>query len=462
MDSMRPLLARGRRSTLIRGATWALAGNSARICLQLLYFVLLARTLGVTEYGAFIGVVSFVAVASPFAAWGAGNLLVKSIARDPATAGVAWRRALRWTGFSGPILVGAVMASWLLVLPPSLPLILVFEVTLADLLCARVAEMGAQAFQAVGRLDRMAILQSLGSGLRLVGLLVVIAISQDPSAVDLGAAYLGATLVQAAATVAWVHYAVARPGFSRAKREDVRDGFFFSANVSLNAAYMELDKSLLARLSSLEAAGAYGTAQRIVELGLAPVRSLLTAAYSRFFQVGAEGGTRAARGFALRLAPPALAYAVLLGIVFWMAAPLLPAVLGADFLPSVDALRWLAVLPLLRTISSLAGDALTGSDRQGLRTAILLSVAAGALLLNLWFIPRLGWQGAASVAIGVEVAHVVLLLGCVAVVDRHAKLHLTPPKALAFDSSVQSPSKEVSGISTSPPQIASKEVLDPK
>src|SRR5262249_17948984 len=60
-----------------------------------------------------------------------------------------------------------------------------------------------------------------------------------------------------------------------------------------------------------------------------------------------------------------------------------------------EALRWLAMLPLFRTIHFFLSDVLSGAGFQGLRTAIHVGVAIFNVLINLWVIPAYSWRGAA-------------------------------------------------------------------
>ena len=91
-----------------------------------------------------------------------------------------------------------------------------------------------------------------------------------------------------------------------------------------------------------------------------------------------------------------LLYGLVAGIAIYALAPLAPILLGEDYGDSVEALRWLAPLPVLAALGYLPADALTGADAQGLRT--LLQVAAAALNVVLWApcsSPPTPWRGAA-------------------------------------------------------------------
>jgi O-antigen/teichoic acid export membrane protein len=72
-----------------------------------------------------------------------------------------------------------------------------------------------------------------------------------------------------------------------------------------------------------------------------------------------------------------------------------PRILGRQYADVTEALRWLALLPLLKTLHFFIADSLTGAGHQGSRTLIQIGVAAFNVLVNLWLIPAYGWRGAA-------------------------------------------------------------------
>ena len=91
----------------------------------------------------------------------------------------------------------------------------------------------------------------------------------------------------------------------------------------------------------------------------------------------------------------ACVYSLILGPALWFGAPLLPRIVGASYMEAVPALRWLALLPLLRSVHSFLADSLSGAGLQGLRSAIQVGVALVNFGLNLIILPKYGWLGAA-------------------------------------------------------------------
>ncbi len=172
------------------------------------------------------------------------------------------------------------------------------------------------------------------------------------------------------------------------------EGFTFSTGLSAQTIYNDIDKTMLARLGTLEATGIYAAAYRMIDVAFIPVRALLNAAYPGFFRSGKEGirGTlRYSRSLLIRIVPYSLfAFAALM-----IGASIVPRILGVQYAHVTEALRWLSLLPILKTLHYFAADALTGAGYQGIRTAVQIGIAVFNVLLNFWIIPAYGWRGAA-------------------------------------------------------------------
>ncbi len=82
-----------------------------------------------------------------------------------------------------------------------------------------------------------------------------------------------------------------------------------------------------------------------------------------------------------------------------LAAPILPRLFGPSGGESVSALRWLCLLPVLRSLHYAWGSAITASASQWNRTATQFGAAALNLCLNALLIPRWSWQGAAAASL---------------------------------------------------------------
>jgi O-antigen/teichoic acid export membrane protein len=388
------MTASSSRRRFAHNTAWMTLGYGARVGFQALYFVVLARALGADGLGAFAGAVALVAIVGPFVGLGAGNLLVKHVARSPERFARYWGGALSVTLASAAALTIGILVIARVALPRTISLPLILSVAIADLVFTRVTDISGQAFQAHERLSRTAQFPLLVSGLRTVAA-VGFALLSHPTPEAWSVWYAGSTAIAALVAVFVTNRELGRPeqvfGYPAS---EVREGAYFATSLSAQNIYNDIDKWMLARLSTLEATGIYSAAYRLIDVSFVPVRSLLAAAYPRFFQQGARGA-RAGLALARRLLPVAIGYAGIAGALLYLLAPILPRVLGASFQASVEATRWLAVLPLLKSVHYFAADTLTGGGYQGRRTAAQVVVAIFNIVINVPLIARASWRGAA-------------------------------------------------------------------
>lgn len=381
-------------SSLLVQTVWMLWGFGVRLGIQVVYFVLVARTLGPEGYGSFVSVLAIVAILVPFASWGSGNILVKHASRDPSRFQPYWGAALAVTLVSGSLLTGLALAITALVFSVHEALYLALPIALGDLIGLRLADVASQAFQSQEKLNRTAAVWVLMSLLRLASALLLFTLEVPKTPEAWALLYSLSGLVAGGANVVWVFRELGRGPLSLIPfKGEWREGFFFALGLAAQGAYNELDKTLLGRLGTPQAAGQYAAAYRVLDAAFIPMRALLYASYPRFFQEGARG-TRATHRFALRLLPVGLGVGVIGGLFLLGVAPFLPKLLGEEYAHAAEILPFLAPIILLRTLHYLAADGLTGAGYQGLRSGVQIGVAVFNLGLNLWLIPLWGVWGA--------------------------------------------------------------------
>jgi len=383
------------KNGLLRNSMWMFIGQGFRLIIQALYFIEIARSLGAANYGAFIGVVAFVGIAYPFGALGSGHLLVKNVARDRNLFPSYWGRALATIGATSSALLFALLILSHFALPPAIPLRLVLLVAGADLFGLNVVTACGQSFQAFERLNWTAAINVLISATRLIGAVILIGIHRHPSAVQWGYVYLCSTTVVSATALVLVWTKLGPPKFAGLlRRAESREGIYFSISQSAQTIYNDIDKTMLARLGTLDATGIYGAAYRLIDVSFLPVSALLYSAYPIFFRAGATG-ISGSFAYAKPLLLRTLGYSSFVCALILLCAGIVPHVIGPEYARTAEALRWLAPLPVLKGVHYFLADSLTGAGHQGLRTAIQASVAAFNVLINLWIIPAYSWRGAA-------------------------------------------------------------------
>jgi O-antigen/teichoic acid export membrane protein len=382
------------RSALARNTFWMFLGQGLRLMAQGASFVLIARSLGANGYGAFVGAASLVAIVAPFSTMGFGNLLIKNVSRDHTLFPEYWGNSLLMTAGSGTILLGLVAALARFLLPASIPVEVVLLVAFSDLLAARFTDVAALAFQGLEQMKWTAKINVLLSLVRLAAAGLAVGLWRHPTASQWSVFYCGSSAIAAAASVAIVSTRLGWPRIAwRRILPELAEGFHFSAGTSAQTIYNDIDKAMLSRFSDLGATGIYAASYRLIDVAFVPVRSLLFAASPGCFRAGGAG-VNSSVAYMRRLLPKGVAYSVLIFVTLVLGAPLVPKILGAEYARTVDATRWLAILPALRTIQLCFADALSGAGYQGLRMTIQAVVAGFNVLINLWLIPAYSWRGA--------------------------------------------------------------------
>jgi O-antigen/teichoic acid export membrane protein len=370
-------------------------GQGLRLLVQAIFFTVIARALGVDTYGSFVGVAALVGILYPFGALGSGHLLVMSVARDRRMFSIAWGDALVTTAVCGAALVAAVVLLSHYVLPGTIPTRLVLLVAIADIPGLCLITIAGQAFQAFEQLQWTAALNVFVSVNRLLGAVILVLTHHHPTALQWGYVYLACTAVTATVSSALAFYRLGAPRLVlRRSGHALWNGLHFSIGMSAQTVYNDIDKTMLARFSSLNATGIYGAAYRLIDVSFAPVLALLYSAYPNFFRQG-SAGVSSSFTYAKPLLRRAVGYGALMACAILLCAGIVPFVLGKEYANTTEALRWLSPLPVLKATHYFLADTLTGAGRQGLRSGIQIGVALFNVLINLWLIPMYSWRGAA-------------------------------------------------------------------
>jgi O-antigen/teichoic acid export membrane protein len=378
-----------------------LSGQAAKLLLQGGYFILIGRALGSRQYGGFIGVAALIAVLAQFATWGSGMMMLRSVSRDRATFAPAWGNAILMTSGLSLLVLVLVFSLAHLFFSAELMVIVPF-VAFADTICAKLVELSGQAFQAFHRLRDTAQITALASAIRLGAAAILFfghRHSPRPSlALRWAHLYLAASLAAAVLAVLLVTLRLGLPKFGHISRQYWTEGLGFSVAYSTTSIYNDVDKAMLASLGELRAAGIYGTAYRIIDIACLPITAVHAAAMPQFFFRGHEG-PQAMRGFVRRLMSRTSLYALAVAAALALGAGLVPVLMGPSYAGSVSAVRWLCLLPLLRSFHLAAGDCITATSSQWWRTSSQLLAALFNLVLNFILIPRYSWQGAAAASL---------------------------------------------------------------
>ncbi len=393
-DRIQWLLSWSRKSTLLRDTAHLTVSQGLRLAIQAAYFVLLARSLGVNAYGSFIAITAIAALLAPFSCLGHGPLFIRDVrsgGQDPA---LCWGNGIVITLILGTLLtLGAVLTSVLIGVGSEITVLV--AICVSDLVLMRLVELSTFGFAASNQMKESAIQNVVLVLLRLLGIGLLMIFTQHVTLLSWAIAYFLASLLGLvyAFTRGALLWGLPRPRLPHLKGNLVM-GLYFSVGVAAATIYNDIDKVMLARLADLASTGIYGAAYRIVDVSMAPIRSLVFAANPIFYEKGVLG-VRPNYRYAKRLITRSMICGIAIAIVLWWAAPVLPMVLGESYRPAAPALRVLSVIPFLRSIHAFLADALSGSGYQAIRMVIQVAVALLNIGLNLVILPQWSWRGAA-------------------------------------------------------------------
>jgi O-antigen/teichoic acid export membrane protein len=387
----------GKQQSIRRGSAWMIGGRVTALAFQAVYFVLMGRTLGSREYGAFVGVVALVAVLTQFSSLGMEMVMLRDVSRDRARFGAAWGAALRVAAGGFVLLLLGALAFGHIFLSPGLRLLIPW-IAVSDGLFGKAAQMAGRAFQSTGQMRTMAQLTAAMNAGRAALAAALFAYVRwyggHASALTWAHIYWIAPVLVGTIACLLVTLRIGPPRWQPLRRRDWSEGFSFSLSSSSISLYNDIDKTFLVSFGQTFAAGIYGAAYRMADVASIPLYSVYAAATPRLFRAGTQG-VEQAHALSRRILWRMSLYAAAAAAALFFGAPLVPLLFGPSFAESVPALRWLCLLPLLRVLHYAWGTTITASASQWNRTATQIAAAALNLALCAWMIPRWSWLGAA-------------------------------------------------------------------
>ena len=383
------------QSSLAQDTLWMLFSKLFNVVMQAAYFVIVARLLGKENYGSFIVITATASIVFPFVPMGSEHLLVKSVSTNRALFATYWGNGLTLLSANGALFTVILFLLTPLLFPQNVSWIAILPILVADLIGLAILDLGFKSLMAVNMVNKTAQLGILNTCGKLLAALSLAAFFTNPSVATWSYLYFCSSTIMAIVTIVLVNKMIGspRPLLSELKSNLVQ-GLYFSISTSANNINTSLDKSMLGKLSSVGAAGIYGSAYRFIDVGNVPLLAIFGATYTRFFKHGASG-IKGSLKFAQRLLPMLILYAIASIVGYWFLAPFIPTILGSEYGEAIEALLWLSPLPAIATFQYLAADTLTGSGNQKARSIVQVGAAITNILLNIWLIPRFSWKGAA-------------------------------------------------------------------
>jgi O-antigen/teichoic acid export membrane protein len=241
--------------------------------------------------------------------------------------------------------------------------------------------------------------------------------------VELGWLAVGLLLtssVRTAAVLVWVHRShLIDRGASRVERAHLRSAATYATAIGATIVHTDGDKVVLEASGYRNDTGVYAAGQRVVALAMLPLNALASSSHFAVLRTSVRSDQRRT---ALHLSAVGAIYAIPAALLLVVAAPLVPTLLGDDFAESVDVLRVLAPVVILRGLTVFPANGLLALGRNPLRSQLAVAHAVVAVGGYLLLIPSRSWHGAALVTLVTEAMLLgsswVALIGAQRAVDR--------------------------------------------
>ncbi|MGO9338929.1 MAG: flippase [Terracidiphilus sp.] len=408
------------KSTLAKNAGWMLLGQLSAYGLKVVYFVVIARLLGVLDYGIVVGALALVMLVAQYSRLGMGTVLMRYVSGSHSRFATYWGNILLVTIVTSGVLVLLLrLAAYHILDPASAGIVLATAV--GSVLCEQLTMSATQAFQAHQSMRMASALGQLATMFRTFTAIGMLLALHHTTAKVWAVASMTASAGAAVVALAVVTMQLGWPRFSpHLVFKHVGEGVEYSFAASTVNAYNDLDKTMLSHYGMSAANGIYGLAYRVIDVGAVPLTSIQLAAEPRLFQL-AESGADATIRLGRRLLRHGLLVSTAAALGMFVFAPVLPMVTGKGFGDAVSALRWLCLIPIFRSVHQITGSVLTALGLQRLRTVTQVTAVVLNFGLNVWLIPEFGWHGAAWSSLATD-GTLGILNWCV--LERHSKVHM--------------------------------------
>jgi O-antigen/teichoic acid export membrane protein len=392
------------KQTLLRNLTWQGASQGVGVLCGMAVSLLLARYLGTAGFGAFNYVFAYIYFCLAISDLGVQTIVVREVAKDEARAPriIGAMMVFRLIIGVSMAIVASIVAFLLRLEPGILSSILVF----VWILPLNVAGLAQSAFQSRLQMRPSSITDMVS---RVSGLLLVLAAIKTGSGLPgVFAALLGAEVI-GAITALSMSRRIVRPVLSVDRalwREVLRSSLPLGGGVLLLAVVNRVDFLMLERMANLDQVGLYSAAYKITSLFERFPILISATLYPMMSQLAVSDRARlhsVYRRTEMHLAAIAIPAAVLISL---FAAPTLR-LFGPAYVAAATGLRVLVWSSVCLYLAMAGGHLLVSIGRERANLLTLLAGAVTNVVLNVFWIPRWGYVGAAMSTVA---AFVVILV----------------------------------------------------
>lgn len=343
-----------------------LSGSAGRLVISLVYFLIVANTLTLGEFGLFATASSTGLILSRLLAFGFISPLYRVATVKPRLLGAYLSGFAAFSALSLPLIVAVAGAAYLLLFAERLALLPFMAIIVAEVLGWRLVEVVAIVNNGLRRFRQSALLVVIGSALRTVAALLFAAFGH--ASLELWAyAYCGATMASAGvALLAFLPRARWRFVRSLYPRR-MADAVFAGTADIVFYIQSELDKLLVLGLAGERTAGLYAIALRVIDLTAMPVRSFNQMLVQKIMKDRGVGGFRRLAAYEAGIA--LVSIAGLVAVI--VALQPFPHLLGRNVSEAASLFAPMLLVPAFRNLVEYHAELLYARERTGSRIALL-------------------------------------------------------------------------------------------
>lgn len=355
--------------------------------------VLLARALGPSDFGGYAAAASLASFFSMFSGLGAGPLHVRDVAHARLPYETSLNLTIHRVGWTVlPLTAVATCCAWFVV-PHTVAPVAVVVIVLGETLNYAGSDVAVRILQARERYTAMTLAICATPMTRVViAVAMTVAGVLNLSSWAIVSLSTGA-LICMAIFGAWAWRMRGNLGTHTQLFRDSFAGLGFAVATAASRVHGDADKVILARLASTATAGTYTVAYRLTDIFLLPINAGVERLLPILFKQGRHGLRKSMRDSALGISF-VLAFAAVLSGCIYLAAPLLPWILGRPYLEAVSIARALSAVPFTLTCWTILRTLAATSGYERSTGIFELAGAAFNIGTSIALVMAWGWQGA--------------------------------------------------------------------
>ena len=364
----------------IRAYLSMVGGSAGRLVISLVYFIAIANTLSISEFGLFATASACGIMLSRLLAFGFVSPLYRIATVKTRLLGTYTAGFLGGMVLSAPVIALAAWATYALIFAGQMDAITFGKIILAEVLCWRIMEIAVIVSYGVNRFAAGAALVVIATTFKTVAA-VLFAWLTDGSLEVWATYYILANDLAAIIAVAFFYPKIRLRWKPALYLRRWADAVSVAGAEMLFYVQSELDKVLVLSLGGPAAAGIYAMIMRLVDLTALPVRAFLTVLTQRLMRSSKMLDDIKTR-LMLEGAVAAVSTAGILGMAgfLWI----FPNALGANVSEAAPLLILVAMVPAFRNLIEYHSELLYATGRTFIRMLVLASLAVAKAVLLAW------------------------------------------------------------------------------